>query len=178
MAAALCAELDSAGTVERGENRHQHRRDKCKGVVTQKCADKGGLQAEERWLMEREAGRNGERKKKWNGLGSNPFVVFVVVLGQRCFRPWGNFLILSQWADGWHIFLITSLSVIDYSCLTPLPQAVSLILHTATFAPNAVWTPEYRICLFAFLLSWALSRSVHVITVSTATNCGSEAEMN
>lgn len=29
-------ELDSAGTVERGENRHQHRRDKCKGVVTQK----------------------------------------------------------------------------------------------------------------------------------------------
>lgn len=119
-------------------------------------------------------------EEKWNGLGSNPFVVFVVVLGQRCFRPWGNVLILSQWADGWHIFLITSLSVIDYSCLTPLPQAVSLTVHTTMFAPNAVWTPEYRIrlLLFFFFLSWALSRSVHVIMVLTATNCGSEEKMN
>lgn len=90
--------------------------------------------------------------KKWNGSGSNPFVVFVVVLGQRCFKPWGNVLILSQWADGWHIFLITSLSVIDYSCLTPLPQAVSLTVHTATFAPNAIWTTEYKICFLLFFL--------------------------
>lgn len=39
--ATLCVELDLAGTVERGENRHQTRRDKCKGAVAQKFADKG-----------------------------------------------------------------------------------------------------------------------------------------
>lgn len=121
--------------------------------MTENCADKGVTDG-----REVTHGTSGRRKwkngwigrKKWNGLGSNPFVVFVVVLGQRCFRPWGNVLILSQWADGWHIFLITSLSVIDYSCLTPLPQAVSLTVHTSTFAPNAVWTPEYRIRLLLF----------------------------
>lgn len=68
MAAALCAELDSAGTVERGKNRHQHRRDKCKGVVTQKCADKGGYRRKRggSW-KERQGGMEREKKMKWFG---------------------------------------------------------------------------------------------------------------
>lgn len=68
MAAALCAELDSAGTVERGENRHQHRRDKCKGAVTQKCADKGGYRRKRggSW-KERQGGMERGEKMKWFG---------------------------------------------------------------------------------------------------------------
>lgn len=148
-----------------GGKKEYHRR-KRQGAVTGKAGDElRGMAMERQKETERGGRRKGsdgwEWKRKKERFGQHPICCLCCCLGQRCFRPWGNFLILSQWVDGWHIFLITSLSVIDYSCRTPLPSHRQSLLqpYRAALAPNTVWTPEYRVCLFLSLWK-ALSHSV------------------